>query len=148
LICSALLCIVSCGSDDASELTGPFRVTPSAAEEISELPYDRESAMLTGAPVGGTPSYFKFSDGMEYYIYDNHTKKTYRCELSLPDGFEDGNIIAICSGAGSGEVLIVVETAYGDETVYLDYYFYVGNSMSEPVEVNIHSEKSIPYPNS
>lgn len=113
---------------------------PSVIEEIEALPADTEHALLTGAPVGGNPRFFVFEDDLTYYVrryYDAANLDIvsyYKCELSLPSGYTDGEIIAVRAGAGSGEVILTVSANKDGESTYLDYLFYSDN-LADPVYI-------------
>jgi len=156
ILCIVTLILSGCGdesakSDTAADTTATetavteISVPKSQSKEIPGLLYNTEKAILTGAPAGGNPRYYKFSDGLTCYVADNYSKQTYECTLTLPDGCTDGNIVYISGGAGSGEVFIGVSTVHNGETVYLDYYFYAGGSLTDPVDVFVHDERALPY---
>ena len=156
ILCIVTLILSGCGDESAESDTAPdttvtetavseLSVPKSQSKEIPKLPYDAEKAILTGAPVGGNPRYFKFGDGLTCYITDSYNKQTYECTLTLPGGYTDGNIVYISGGAGSGEVFIGVSTVHNGETLYLDYYFYAAGSLTDPVDVFVHDERALPY---
>lgn len=118
---------------DESELL----VEPSALEEINALPAEEDAARLTGAPVGGNPRFFIFEEKMTYYVrvYNDMANlenvSYYKCDLNLPSGFENGEIVDVCGGAGSGEVIVSVLAGKDGYAAYLEYLFYC-ESLTEP----------------
>lgn len=128
----------------------PLEVTSSLICEVDKLPSDASSAIMSGAPVGGNPAYFLFEEGLTYYRHDQFRDEYHKFELCLPKGYSEGNIIFVDSGAGSGEVLMVVQALNEGETVYLECLFYpdystdqTGNLvpyMCAPVSAEVGSE--------
>ncbi len=86
--------------------------------ETSQLPADEDKAIFSGAIIGGSVKFYCFEPGTVYYKYDAQTNKYYKCTLELPEGYENGEIIDLRSGAGSGEIEITVKSTNNGETVY------------------------------
>lgn len=99
----------------------------SVKEEIDRLPKARDEALISASPVGMNPSYFLFEPGMTFFQYDKYRDSYHECTLNLPEGFTGGSIISMTSGGGSGEMFMIVKAEHGDDTAYLDYYFYSGD---------------------
>ncbi|MBQ8837596.1 MAG: hypothetical protein IJ002_08865 [Clostridia bacterium] len=116
-------------------------VEPSSVETVDALPAGTEAALLEGGPVGGLPRFYTFDEGLTYYVselgnYDDLTSRKFsECKLSLPKGYENGKIVMLSGGGGSGEAFIEVEALRGGETVYLEYYFYCDN-IATPLRVS------------
>jgi len=100
------------------------RLTLTQVESFPEHPAD---PLLEAYPMGGIPTFALFSEGMEFYIrnYRNINEEAdYYCgQLPLPQGFTDGSIIFMSSGAGSGELFLYVEAIRDWQREYLSYYF-------------------------
>lgn len=64
---------------------------------------------------------------MTFFQYDKYRDSYHECTLNLPEGFTGGSIISMTSGGGSGEMFMIVKAEHGDDTAYLDYYFYSGD---------------------
>ena len=106
--------------------------------EIDRLPKARDEALISASPVGLNPSYFLFEPGMTFFQYDKYRDSYHECTLNLPEGFTGGSIISMTSGGGSGEMFMIVKAEHGDDTAYLDYYFYSGDESGglDPVQVD------------
>ncbi|MBE6679310.1 MAG: hypothetical protein E7598_02165 [Ruminococcaceae bacterium] len=120
-------------------LTDEIKASPSEIIEVEKLPYAEESAMFTGAAVGGNPRGFVFDIGTTYYVkrYFSAAEDDfafYKCRLTLPEGYTNGRITGIHSGAGSGEVFIIVVAEKNNENVALEYLFY-SETISEPISI-------------
>lgn len=109
-------------------------VESAARQAIASLPSPADDALLEGGPVGGLPRFYTFDEGLTYYVtelpdpYGDITLRKYsQCELDLPRGYDDGKIVNITGGGGSGEAFIIVEAVRGGEKVYLEYYFESDN---------------------
>lgn len=110
----------------------------SVKREIDRLPKARDEALISASPVGMNPSYFLFEPGMTFFQYDKYRDSYHECTLNLPEGFTGGSIISMTSGGGSGEMFMIVKAEHGDDTAYLDYYFYTGDESVglDPVQVD------------
>lgn len=95
----------------------------STINEIDNLPQDEDTAILNGATIGYSSLFYSFEVGMKYYRYDHWSKKYYECNLKLPDGYTDGEIVHYQGGGGSGEIIIYVKALKNDEMAYLSYLF-------------------------
>ena len=129
--------------DAAENDTNPaLKISSIAAEEIQGLPYAEDAAILKGSPVGNDLMYYIFEAGLTYYRYDRPTDKYHKCVLPLPEGYTDGEIIFVSRGGGSGELDMTVEATYEGERVWLDYFFYTGDSseMLQPASVSLLDE--------
>lgn len=129
--------------DAAENETNPALIISSiAAEEIQGLPYAEDAAILKGSPVGNDPMYYIFEAGLTYYRYDRRTDKYHKCILPLPEGYTDGEIIFVSRGGGSGEMDMTVEATHEGERVWLNYFFYTGDSseMLQPTSVSLLDE--------
>ncbi len=120
-------------------ITDEIKALPSEITEVEKLPYAEESAMFTGAAVGGNPRGFVFDIGTTYYVKRYFSTAEgdfafYKCTLTLPNGYTNARITDIHSGAGSGEVFIIVLAEKNGEKVALEYYFY-SEAIFEPTSV-------------
>ena len=146
LALSAVGCSFIGVKDDASdenEAFPGFNISESIIKEIDALPEDAFSAKIIASPVGGNPLYYVLEDSLTYYRYDRWTDQYHECTLTLPEGFTDGRIVYACAGGGSGELDMAVEAKQGEETVYLNYFFYTGDSSENisPVSVTLLDQK-------
>ncbi len=104
----------------------------SKVTEISVLPDSKENAIVTGTTVGGFVEFYCFTPGLKYYRYDSGTEKYYECEVYLPETYEDGEIIYIRPGAGSGEIEIIMRAV--DENGNVIYPAYLFASPIAPLD--------------
>ena len=114
--------------------------------EIDSLPPDTEKAIFTGATVGGTARFYCYDPGMKYYRYDTTTEKYYEGVLNLSAFYTDGQIIHFRSGAGSGEIeIIVMALDQNGKMNYLGYNFaHPSNPLDrEPSQVVHYSEQEL-----
>ncbi|MBQ8551989.1 MAG: hypothetical protein IJ428_04140 [Clostridia bacterium] len=107
------------------------------AEEIEELPYNADIAFIEISAVGNNPTFYIFSEGMTYYVYDHFNEQYYEGILLLPDEYSAGTIVSAAAGGGSGEMNLYVLTHGDDVPVCLCYFFNREISMSEPVSVTV-----------
>lgn len=96
----------------------------SQAVEISELPKAEGNGVITASIVGGSKQVYCFEPGLDFYRQDVLTGKCYKIALELPQEYTDGEIIAMSSGAGSGEIEIIIKAHIGEETVYPGCIYY------------------------
>jgi len=87
-------------------------------EKIAAVPYDTDKAIYTASVVGGSTDFYYFGTGLEFYRYDKPTGNWYQCILELPSQYTDGEIIAMVTGAGSGEIEIISKAILEGQTVY------------------------------
>lgn len=114
-------------------------------KEISVLPKNTDSARIIASPVGGNPIYYVFDDDLLYYRYDHWTDQYHECTLTLPEDITDGRIIHACAGGGSGELDMAVEAKHRNEPVFLNYFFYTGDSSEQmsPMSVTFLDKKQV-----
>jgi len=113
------------------------------ASTVDSLPGKPEEALFSASPVGGNPRFYVFETGLTYYVQDATRETSTECTMVLPEGYTNGKIIQMTSGAGSGEIFITVETQYEKNITYLSYYFYAGESVITPMEVSVLSDDEI-----
>lgn len=154
LFAAILLLLAGCAGEestaDTSAVTGVEQVSmylPIPKIEVIEtnaLPHPEESALYHAAPVGGNPRIFFFGEGLVFYFRSNtvpggeaqYSKGT----LTLPDGFADGKVVHVTSGAGSGEIFVTVEAVRFGRTEYLSYGFF---GTEPPVNAILLDEKAV-----
>ncbi|MBQ8275677.1 MAG: hypothetical protein IJZ02_03505 [Clostridia bacterium] len=106
-------------------------------EEVEELPYNADIAFIEISAVGKNPTFYIFSEGMTYYVYDHINEQYYEGVLLLPDEYSAGTIVSAAAGGGSGEMNLYV-LAHGDDVPSsLCYFFNREISRSEPVSVTV-----------
>ncbi len=118
----------------------------SEVAEISELPDNKENAIITGVTIGGFVEFYCFTPGLKYYRYDSATEKYYECEVYLPDTYTNGEIIHIRPGAGSGEIEIMMKaTDENGAVIYPAYLFAspIDPLNSQPSSRAIYDEKEL-----
>lgn len=86
-----------------------------------------EGSFKTVTPVGNNPTFYVYDDSLTIYGYELFSDKYSTCTLNLPKGYTDGRIAHMSSGAGSGEVELILTATKNKTTVYLAYLFYAGN---------------------
>ena len=136
---------ISENREEKSESEYPVTVY-SKVTEISELPEAKENAIVTGNTVGGFVEFYSFTPGLKYYRYDAGADKYYECEVYLPDTYENGEIIHIRSGAGSGEIEIIMKaTDENGKTIYPAYMFAAPNDPlnNQPSSRAIYDEQEL-----
>ncbi len=108
-------------------------------KEVDQLPMDAESARITASVMLGNPKYYVFEEGLTYYRYNIVDEKYHEYTVTLPAEYADGNIALMCTGAGSGEIRMVIEAVKDSDTIYLDCIFLSDDSseISSPTSVMI-----------
>lgn len=91
---------------------------------VASLPNDVKSAIKSGHPVGGNPLYCTFENGLTFFRREWFYDTVSEFRITLPAEWSDGNIIFIGSGAGSGEVHMMIEAVRNGKTEYMECAFY------------------------
>ena len=101
----------------------PIELTP-----LKSLPHAEGEARFSAAPVGGNPKMYFFDDGLTFYfrryLSTQLDTEYFSGTLTLPDGFTDGKIVSVMSGAGSGELFVSLEAIRGGKKEYLTCAFF------------------------
>lgn len=94
-------------------------------------------------PVGNNPTFYVYDNSLTIYGFEIFSEQYSMCTLNLPEGYTDAEIASLSSGAGSGEVEMILTAKKNGETTYLSYLFYAGNEVGYlcPVTVCELSEK-------
>ncbi len=128
--------------DEDWMLDGYVHVTvpPSLSADVGGLPFPEDSAKIKFTLVGGSPAIYVpgGKDLTFYVVYKGIPYTYYESVLSLPNGYENGEIIYASGGGGSGEYFMFVSAELQGEKVLLAYYFYSGGA-PQPDEVVIMS---------
>ena len=97
------------------------------------------------SPVGGNPIYYYRSDSLDIYGYNKWTEEYSKCTLILPEGYTDGKIVSAFSGAGSGELEMILSANKNGEEVYLSYFFLSDfeNGYLFPAFINVVDKPNI-----
>lgn len=119
---------------ETTALTEPQGSTDEAClkidvENIYSLPCSRESACVSGSDIGGFAKTYVFDLGLVFYLEQFNTpaendNEFYRCEISLPEGYTDGHIIASSGDASSMELFVTVLASKNGEEKALEYMFF------------------------
>ncbi|MBQ7897411.1 MAG: hypothetical protein IJ323_03200 [Clostridia bacterium] len=83
----------------------------------------------TVTPLGNNPTFYVYDNSLTIYGFEIFSEKYSVCTLNIPEGYTDAEIMHLSSGAGSGEVEMILTATKNSETVYLSYLFYAGNEM-------------------
>ena len=156
LLCAAVLLLLGAGcagvenAADTSAVTGVEQMSmylPIPKIEVIEtnaLPRSEESALYHAAPVGGNPRILFFDEGLVFYFRSNTVPggeaQYWSGSLTLPDGFAEGKVVHVTSGAGSGEIFVTVEAVRFGRTEYLSYGFF---GTEPPVNALLLDEKAV-----
>lgn len=121
----------------------PFK---SSLRALNDFTPKQDAALFSASPVGGNPTFYIFEKGLIYYVNYSDTGEAFECEICLPNGYDDGSIVYVSAGAGSGELTFIVEAESCIDKAYFEYVFLFEkdsliNSILTPIHVSRLSEK-------
>ncbi len=110
--------------------------------EAALLAAKPEDALLTAAPIGGTPRLYLFAEGLTFRLDWEGTSRVHT--LALPFGCASGRIVGAASGAGSGELIVYVKAESSQGTEYYAYLQYCGDHIDFDSVYPVSATEEIP----